>query len=267
MQTNAGDSDESPNVGLTRPLRRTCRPFTDGSYSEGGRWRYILHPKYAQAPDKYIRAFLLLQRDLQLLFDYIEPAETNLQCYSYRTHELLLRACIEVEANCKAILVENGYDTGGRNMNIYDYRKVNQTHRLSSYEVRVPIWSGQSDIRRPFHAWDSSRNSPLLWYQAYNASKHDRHSQFEEATFKNMLDAVCGLLVILSSQFYDQDFSPSDSLLSVGGPNDGMESAIGGYFRIKFPSDWPDDQKYNFEWQELQTVNEPFDTFDYSAIA
>jgi hypothetical protein len=34
--------------------------------------------------------------------DYVEPADQNLNTYSFRIHELLMRACIEVEANCKA---------------------------------------------------------------------------------------------------------------------------------------------------------------------
>ena len=96
--------------------------IVDGQYSEGGKWEYIKHPKYANSPEQYIRAFLLLQKDLQLLFDYVEPSEINLTCYSYRIHELLLRACVEVEANCKAILLENGYQKDAE-MNMTDYKK------------------------------------------------------------------------------------------------------------------------------------------------
>ena len=106
---------------VTCPYRRTCRQFVDGSYSEGGRWQYMLHPKFAQAPEHYVRAFLLLLKDLQELFDYIEPADKNLHCYSYRIHALLLRACVEVEANCKAILKENGYSKSD-NWNMDDGR-------------------------------------------------------------------------------------------------------------------------------------------------
>jgi hypothetical protein len=54
---------------------------------------------------------------------YVEPADKNLECYSYRIHALLLRACIELEANCKAILKENGYSKGG-NWKIDDYKKI-----------------------------------------------------------------------------------------------------------------------------------------------
>jgi hypothetical protein len=157
----------------------------------------MVHPLFAQSPEHYVRAFLIMLKDLQELFDYVEPSDKNLACYSYRIHALLLRACVEVEANCKAILKENGYSKSG-DWDMRDYRKIEKTHLLSSYEVRVPNWSGVKATRSPFSAW--SAGSSLPWYQAYNTTKHDRHSEFEKATFEHLIDASCGLLVLLSAQ-------------------------------------------------------------------
>jgi hypothetical protein len=248
---------------VNRPYRRTCRQFVDGEYTEGGRGQYMLHPKFAESPEHYVRAFLIILKDLQELFDYIEPADKNLNCYSYRVHALLLRACVEVEANCKAILKENGYSKSG-DWNMSDYKKIEKTHILSSYEVKIPNWSGTEAIRRPFSAW--STGATLPWYQAYNITKHDRHSAFQEATFRHLIDACCGLLAILSAQFETNDFSPSDTLLSVGGPADGMESGIGGFFRVRFPANWPNELRYDFNWQTLMNEADPFQNIDYSKI-
>jgi hypothetical protein len=256
-------------MSISRPYRRTCRQFVDGKYTEGGRWQYMTHPKFAQSPEHYVRAFLLLLKDLQELFDYIEPADENLNCYSYRIHSLLLRACVEVEANCKAILKENGYTKKNKkgedvDMNMGDYKKINTTHRLSSYQVKVPYWNGTKDVRIPFSTW--ANGSALPWYEAYNTTKHDRHSGFKEATFDYLLDACCGVLVILSAQFETNDFSPGNTLLAMEGPNDGMESGIGGYFRVKFPNDWPPELRYEFDWQKLKNEPDPFHAFDYSKV-
>ena len=250
-------------MAVTKPYRRICRQFTGGSYSEGGRSQYIEHPKYAKSPEHYVRAFTLLLKDMQELFDYIEPADKNLSCYSYRVHELLLRACVEVEANCKAILTENGYTKSG-DMNMGDYKKINTSHRLSSYEVRMPFWHGPSNIRKPFLPWATGGGLP--WYQAYNATKHDRNQSFDSATFEQTIDAMCGLVVLVSSQFYTYDFGPGDSFLALEGSRDGMESSIGGYFRIRYPSDWPLDQRYDFDWQTLEQISDPFQEFDYSVV-
>jgi hypothetical protein len=227
----------------------------------------MVHLKFAESPQHYVRAFLLLLKDLQELFDYVEPADRNLACYSYRIHALLLRACVEVEANCKAILRENGYSKSG-DWNMGDYKKIERTHFLSAYEVKVPNWTGTRALRSPFAPWASGATLP--WYEAYNISKHDRHSQFEEATFEHLIDASCGLLVLLSAQFGTNDFSPGNPLLAldgVEGASDGMESGIGGYFRVRFPDNWPHDLRYDFDWQKLKNERDPFRTIDYSKIA
>ena len=165
---------------VTLPYRRTCRPFVGGDYSTGGNWAYVMDPRHAVEPQHYIRAALILQKDLQELFDYVEPAYINLPCYSYRIHELLLRACIEIEANCKAILLENNYVKAGR-WDISDYKKTERSHFLSLFEVKLPTWRGALGVRRPFRQWATGA-SPA-WYDAYNESKHNRHQGFERANF------------------------------------------------------------------------------------
>jgi hypothetical protein len=253
-------------MSVSRPFRRTSRQLLDGSYAHSGNGRYVLDPRYAQDPEHYVRAYLLLQKDLEELFDYVEPSEQNLCCYSYRIHELLLRACVEVEANCKAILVENGYQKPNvkgkqKDLDMTDYIKIEQSHKLSEFQVRMPIWSGAGEWRTPFSAWNAAAGG-LVWYQIYNASKHDRHTAFKKATFEHMLDAVCGCLAILSAQFQHQDFSLQSGSISLEGPNDGTFDAIGGYFRVKYPQ-WPVSDRYDFTWHTLPKDSDPFQQYPY----
>ena len=154
---------------------RNCRQFIDGTYDSSAQSRYILDPKYAKDPEQYIRAFFLIQKDLKELFDYIDPSDTNLKCHSFRVHQLLLRACIEVEANCKAILIENGYEkinSKGKiiKLNMNDYNKIETTHLLSLYKVKVPYWRGSKAIRTPFINWSNAPKENPGWYQAYHES-------------------------------------------------------------------------------------------------
>ena len=250
-------------MAVTKPLRRTCRQFTDGSYGEGGKSQYILHPKFANEPEHYVRALILLQRDLQDIFEYVEPADPNLACYSYRIHALHMRTCIEIEANLKAILFENGYSKPG-DWNMGDYKKLDQTHQLSMYEVRLPVWKGTHHSRKPFAPW--STGAQLKWYQAYNAAKHDRHDEFPQANFEHLLAAISGLVTLLSSQFYTWDFSPSApglALEGMGGPPHGFETAIGNYFWVKFPTVWPAVDQYDFDWQSMKSDPDPFDKLTF----
>ena len=142
-----------------------------------------------------------------------------------------------------------------------DYKKINKSHKHSSYEVKIPVWNGNQNIRKPFANW--SDNKSLEWWDGYNKSKHNRHSEFQKATFNNLTNAMCGLITVLSAQFEDIDFAPIEAGLSIGGNNDGMESSIGGYFRIKYPTDWDENEKYNFNLDEIENDSNPFDKFMY----
>lgn len=250
-------------MAVTKPYRRICRQFVDGSYTEGGRWHYLTDPRFAAEPQHYVRGFLLILKDLLELFDFVEPAEENRDCYSYRIHALLLRTSVEFEANCRAVLKANGYTRAG-DVSIRDFRKLEVSHHLSGYVVRVPGWTGTGAERRPFEPWANQRRLP--WYAAYASAKHDRHRAFTKATFDHLIDAVCGLLVVLSSQFETNDFSPGNTLLAVGGPADGYESGIGGYLQVRFPQDWSVDDRYDFDWETLRHEADPFQNFDYAAL-
>jgi hypothetical protein len=205
---------------------------------------------------------LLLQSDLRALFDYIEPADQNLGAYSFRTLALLLRACVEVEANCKAILKENGYSKGG-DWTMRDYRKIEHSHRLSSFEVVVPNWSGLGSRRAPFAAWKASGSLP--WYEAYNAAKHDRHNEFQRASFGHLIDACCAVFILLSAQFLSYDFT-GYLQWTIDKPGDGSDYGVGQFFRVVYPSDWDEDEQYAFDWGVLKETADPFASFDYSKV-
>jgi hypothetical protein len=116
-----------------------------------------------------VRAFAIIQKDMLEVFDFVEPADRNLSCYSYRIHELFIRTCIEIEANFKAILAENGYVQSG-DWNMTDYRKTEASHLLSAYLVKFPVWQGSQHTRQPFGhlgaEWRASVVSGLQCSQA-----------------------------------------------------------------------------------------------------
>ena len=234
-------------MSILLPYKRTVRQFTDGHYEYSGKGQYIFTNGFAQNPQEYIRPLFIIQKDLQTLFDYIESCDDNLKCYSFRIHELLFRCCVEVESNFKAILSENGYSKNG-DWNMNDYKKVEASHLLSGYEVGMPIWKGSSNIRKPFEAW--ANNKSLDWYNDYHDIKHSRTINFHKANLDNLINAVCGYVVLLSAQFCREDFIPSSSLLAAEGSIDGMETAVGGYFRVKFPN-WPSSEQYDFTHHDI----------------
>jgi hypothetical protein len=74
-------------MSVKKPFFLTVRQFADDQYAEGGRAYYIKRPDYSTKPSNYIRAFLLLQKDLIELFNYIELSDTALNIYRFRILE------------------------------------------------------------------------------------------------------------------------------------------------------------------------------------
>ena len=253
---------------VDRPYYQTIRQFTVGGYAEGGCARLLRHPSYAARPDLYIRSFALLQDDIRELFKFVEPSDANQNTYSLRTVELLVRTCVEVEANFKSIFRANKYSRAASNdnLNARDYFKINRSHYLADYRVRIPYWTGDDVERRPFEAWSTPDYQPLPWYQAYNDAKHNRARALPEASLRHLLDAWCGLTVVLTAQFLQEDFGPGHEHLVTGEGmwrEDGFEPAIGEYLAIAMPEDVPIKDRYEFDWQALLQMDDPFVRYDY----
>lgn len=252
---------------INKPFHRNHRAFIERSNSGYSSWAYICDHEYATSPEYYTRSFLIIQKDLLNLFEYIEPSDKNLETYSYRIHELFVRVCIEVEANFKAIFKDNIYSKKEDKWNIKDYQIINKTHHLDAYKVTFPIWDGEKSIFTPFSPWENS-DGILLWYKDYNSCKHDRHTKKYLANFKNLLEAFSALFVLLSSQFKRESFIPGPTLVSCS--IDGLyypnSFGLGGYLLIEFPKNWKDSEMYDFNWSDLKNESDRFQKINYDVL-
>jgi hypothetical protein len=112
--------------------------------------------------------------------------------------------------------------------------------------------------------WGSDARLP--WYQAYNETKHDRHSGFPKATLNHLIDAVCGVITILCAQF---STAQNDNIMTFSGhfPG-GFHQVLGRYFTVRFPDDWPEEERYDFsavQWREyVKQEEDPFQNFRYT---
>lgn len=253
---------------IIMPYHRIYRPCRKSPNSGYNSWVYLTDHEYADSPFNYTHPFVSLQKDIIDLFEYVEPADKNLKTYSYKIQQLLMRTCIEIEANFKAIFNENIYTIKSEdNWTIKDYRLINISHHLSSYKVRFPHWEGNNDVFRPFQPWGEEKK--LYWYQAYNATKHNRTKYREKANLFNLLSAFSALAVVLSAQFRDESYEPG--LISFGGNGcdtyyGDVEYAIGEYLIMEYPDDWSDEELYNFEWDQVKNESDKFRKFNYDAI-
>jgi hypothetical protein len=74
--------------------------------------------------------------------------------------------------------------------------------KLSEYAINFPFYPWLPPMR-PFENWVPSKTPTrdLKWYNAYNAVKHDRETQFELSTLENAFLAVSGVAVMMAAQF------------------------------------------------------------------
>ena len=179
---------------------------------------------------------------------------------------MFIRVCIELEANFKAIFSENKYSKPESNWTINDYWKIDASHRLNEYKVVFPTWEGGSRTFEPFAAW---KKAPTLgWYRAYQRTKHSRAAKLDEANLENLMNAFCGLFVVLTAQFGDEDYSTGPVFLSVGGHDTyfGGDFGIGGMLKAVYP-EWPEEEKYDVQWCDVYNSSSRFRKFDYDVIS
>lgn len=243
------------------PFHRCYRPVISGLSERN----YLNDDCYAQKPYSFTKAFLTLQKEIEELFLFVEPTYDNRNTYSYRIQQLLIRVCIELEANFKAIMSENKYSKDSNWWDINDYWKINASHKLSEYKVYMPNWEGDNKYFEPFAGW---RKSPrLAWYRASQRTKHNRAAKLYEANLENLMNAFCGLFVVVTAQFGEMDYTTGPILVSVSGKDSyyGCDFGIGNMLKPIYP-EWSEEDKYIIDWAEVCESPDRFRKFDYDAV-
>ena len=136
--------------------------------------------------------FVALEHDLEIVSRYIEFSEPNFQVFSIELAHLLFAAASEADVVAK-LLCEQVSPAAPRG-NINDYRAVllPEIPDLPAISVFVPRYGLTFE---PWSSWAGPHNPD--WWKSYNNVKHERAAYFHEATLKNALNALGGLLVLI----------------------------------------------------------------------
>lgn len=257
-------------MGISKPFYRIARPK---AYMPN----YVVDKKYASDRLQLSRAYINIERELRSIFDFVELDEKNKDTFSFELYSLLLRACTEVELNCKQIMEANGATPQGRFFTMVDYKKLEKSSLLSKYTVTFPNWRQRNAITneleyvkkefRPFANFDTSICKSPDWYEAHNQVKHNREENLEKASLENCMNAVAGILVLLYSQFGSRCVETYGTMgLRWSGIDDyDLNFDADVIFVIHPPrlTDWPGSELYDFEWDNIKTDSNPFDKFSF----
>ena len=156
-------------------------------------------PSQAKLTESFVSLRILLGK-LEKLFETIEPTEANLLAYGHKIREILLLACMEVESSWSAVLKENEYPTSGT-LTTNHYVKLFSPMLLDSYELSLQSYP-HFPAFIPFTNWDAATpTKSLIWYDAYNKTKHDREENLKFATLQNAVQSVGAAVVMFHAQF------------------------------------------------------------------
>lgn len=243
-------------MSINKPYYRIARPFLNNGWVSNVENCYILDSNYASDRSSLIRSYLLIENDLKEIFKYIDPNDTNLDTFSIKNYELLLRACTEFETNAKLILFANKYPRSiipNPKLCINDYFRINAIAKLNEYKVHLNFWTPNNKTLSPFSNWNTITYNSLTWYKAYNNVKHHRSTYFHEANLENVINAVAGVFIILYAQFNIFTFDPYQITSFTLGSN-GIESVPNSLFAIEAPNTWLHTEKYDFDWNTIKTI-------------
>lgn len=139
-----------------------------------------------------------LIQELQQICRVVHPVKANFDAYGHEIRNIIIIACTEVEAQCKNILKANGK----KGESTKEYVKLSLPMKLGDYRVALP-WYPWLDPIAPFENWVPSEapSQGLPWYGAYNNVKHDRETNFAQATLINAFKSVTGCFVMLCAQY------------------------------------------------------------------
>jgi hypothetical protein len=186
-----------------------------------------------------------LIQQLEQICRIVHPVEPNLNTFGHEIRNVLILACTEVESQWKAVLTANG----ARARSTHDYVKLATPMRLSEYEVELPYYPWLPAVR-PFANWRSGTETPtkdLRWYDAYNNVKHDRESNFKEASLGSAFEALSGFFVMICAQ-YGWDFALEG------------DAASRAFFRLRRDPHWTFSEHYvpPYDDGELRPKLHPF---------
>ncbi len=222
---------------------------------------YLYDDRYTDQEEKksLITSARMILRDLNTLYDYIEPSDDNLNVYSHRIYELLLRTATEFESNCKGILKANRYPKPENEWCVKDYFKISKAARLNEYCLTFERWATSREFK-PFKEWNPSNRETLSWYEAYNEVKHDRFGNFRKAKLEHLMNALAGLICIMHAQYGEGMSHLGFSEFGTTDINEGI--VVTPIFTIRAPH-FPDDEQYDFIWDIIKTTQEPFANYEF----
>src|SRR4028119_2022249 len=116
---------------------------------------YLFPELLISNPESYTQSLVVIElliKKMNELFFTIEPTQKNVHVFGLKIRELLLLACMEVEASWKGVLKEHEYVKNPKHWNTTDYIKLLEPMCLANYTLALRSYPNFPRFR-PFSCW------------------------------------------------------------------------------------------------------------------
>lgn len=145
---------------------------------------------------------------------YVEPSASGLNSYSHKCRELLILACTEVENQWVSLIKNTNKANSNGRYSTNDYIKLLDKCFLNDFKIQYINYHGLRDFK-PFAGWSvTNPTTSLVWYDAYNKTKHNRSGAFNFSTLENVMDAVAACIVMYCIKYGPFSLMESNTTLS-----------------------------------------------------
>ena len=171
---------------------------------------------HTQKIEPHWNYLIAIERDLERLSRYVEFDQRHFDCFGIEIARLLLACGAEIDVVCKQICQAIAPGSAASKINQYRVEILSLYPEVPMFEVTLPRFG------LILHHWDEweKPNGVPFWWTAYNKTKHERNTQYPRANWKNALNAVAGLFVVVLHLYKEKatlgELVPPPQLLRVG---------------------------------------------------
>lgn len=153
----------------------------------------------------YWNVYRGLERELLELANVIHIDDDQLEVYSTKIAELLIRTCVEIEAIAKEIYFREGGTKKEDGSNLYfdtDCLGLLESRWLLSKKIvavsnpALYLTKEENLMLKPLYKADKRGSSSSDWKKAYQAVKHDRSNSLKKGNLKNFIRALSALFLL-----------------------------------------------------------------------
>ena len=151
----------------------------------------------------YWNVYRNLEREILVIADVIHVDDKQIDTYSMKIADLLVRTATEVESISKELYRLNGGPESATGRHLYFdsdcINFLNQKWNICKKKVFLVspyfyLESKENTEYTPLNDADQKGRNP--WLNAYQAVKHDRANCLEQGSLRNLLQAMAGLFVL-----------------------------------------------------------------------